>query len=160
PAARLAFMLRDAGASVLLTHESFRTTLPESELVTVCLDSQRHLFDGPPSEVPEPGITAQNAAYVIYTSGSTGQPRGGVVPHINLVRIAMAWNDVYELAGHAACYLQMASMSFDVFTGDLVRGLCLGGRLVICPHEILMSPEQLYDLMLRERVDSAEFVPA
>src|SRR5262249_40085679 len=83
PAARLAFMLRDAGASVLLTHESFRTTLPESELVTVCLDSQRHLFDGPPSEVPEPGITAQNAAYVIYTSGSTGQPRGVVVPHIN-----------------------------------------------------------------------------
>ncbi|NEP59739.1 MAG: amino acid adenylation domain-containing protein, partial [Symploca sp. SIO2G7] len=57
-------------------------------------------------------------------------------------------------------HLQMASFSFDVFSGDLVRALCSGARLVLCPREWLLEPEKLYKLMRREKIDSAEFVPA
>jgi thioesterase domain-containing protein/acyl carrier protein len=53
----------------------------------------------------------------------------------------------------------MASFAFDVFGGDMVRALCSGGKLVICPKEILLAPGQLLGLMRREEVDIAEFVP-
>jgi acyl-CoA synthetase (AMP-forming)/AMP-acid ligase II/acyl carrier protein len=54
----------------------------------------------------------------------------------------------------------MANFSFDVFSSDLTRALCSGGKLVICPMEFLLNPAALYELMLREKIDCAEFVPA
>ncbi len=49
---------------------------------------------------------------------------------------------------------------FDVFTGDWTRALCSGGKLVLCPREALLDAPRLYELMRREEVDCAEFVPA
>ena len=54
----------------------------------------------------------------------------------------------------------MASFSFDVFSGDLVRALCSGGKLVLCPREYLLAADKLYQLMLAQKIDCAEFVPA
>ena len=54
----------------------------------------------------------------------------------------------------------MASISFDVFSGDLVRALCSGGTLVLAPQEHLFNPADLYRLMRDEGIDCAEFVPA
>ena len=54
----------------------------------------------------------------------------------------------------------MASFSFDVFVGDFIRSLLSGSKLVLCPLEKVMDPEQLYALMVEEGVDCAEFVPA
>ncbi|MEP6645437.1 MAG: non-ribosomal peptide synthetase, partial [Acidobacteriaceae bacterium] len=54
----------------------------------------------------------------------------------------------------------MANFSFDVFSSDLTRTLCSGGKMVICPMELLLNPAGMYGLMLREKIDCAEFVPA
>ncbi|MBV9791146.1 MAG: non-ribosomal peptide synthetase, partial [Chloroflexi bacterium] len=57
-------------------------------------------------------------------------------------------------------HLQMANVTFDVFVGDLARALCSGGTLVLCPRDLLLAPDQLADLIHREGIDIAEFVPA
>ena len=54
----------------------------------------------------------------------------------------------------------MASPSFDVFTGDLIRSLLAGAKLVLCPLDVVIDPARVYALMVREGVDAAEFVPA
>jgi acyl-CoA synthetase (AMP-forming)/AMP-acid ligase II len=54
----------------------------------------------------------------------------------------------------------MASFSFDVFTGDLIRSLPVGSKLVLCPLEAVVDPASLVELMEHEHVDAAEFVPA
>ncbi len=108
----------------------------------------------------ESRLSAQNLAYVIYTSGSTGRPKGVMVEHGSLCNAYHAWNDAYGLSTEVKRHLQMASCAFDVFTGDWVRALASGGTLVLCPREVLLEPAKLYDLMLRERIDCAEFVPA
>ena len=99
-------------------------------------------------------------AYVIYTSGSTGKSKGVKIQHSSLVNAYLAWEDAYQLRSSASCHLQMASFAFDVFAGDLIRALCSGGKLVLCPRELLLEPQKLYALMLQEKVDCAEFVPA
>ena len=53
----------------------------------------------------------------------------------------------------------MASATFDVFTGDWVRALCSGARLVLCPRDLLLEPPRLYAYMRRHAIDCAEFVP-
>src|SRR6185369_2033617 len=62
--------------------------------------------------------------------------------------------------GIPTAHLQMASFSFDVFTGDLVRALGSGARLVLCPREVLLDAPALHRLLVAERIDAAEFVPA
>jgi non-ribosomal peptide synthetase component F len=79
PTARLAYMLADANAPVLLTQHQLRPRLPDGPAHTLTLD------DEPPassddSSNPESGASADNLAYVIYTSGSTGTPKGGRRP--------------------------------------------------------------------------------
>ena len=54
----------------------------------------------------------------------------------------------------------MASFSFDVFSGDLMRSLCSGGKLVLCDRDLLLVPQKLYELMRQQKIDFAEFVPA
>ncbi len=102
---------------------------------------------------------AENLAYILYTSGSTGRPKGVMVTHRNLVNAYYGWLRAYRLESDVRTHLQMASFGFDVFAGDMVRALCSGGKLVICPKEILLDPERLLRLIRRENVDIGEFVP-
>ncbi|PHJ93098.1 hypothetical protein VF08_35875, partial [Nostoc linckia z8] len=77
----------------------------------------------------------------------------------DLVNAFYAWEKAYQIPSLTS-HLQMASFAFDVFSGDVIRTLCSGAKLVLCPREWLLEPDKLYKLMLVEKIDSAEFVPA
>ncbi|MEU5694390.1 amino acid adenylation domain-containing protein [Actinosynnema sp. NPDC020468] len=107
-----------------------------------------------------PPVALDSPAYVVFTSGSTGTPKGVVVEHRNLASAFAAWREEYRLDTEARVHLQLAGFAFDVFTGDLVRALASGGTLVLVPRDLLFDTAALYDTMVAERVDTAEFVPA
>ena len=158
PADRLEFMLADAQPKVLLTHERLLGDLPKTGAVTIAVDVPETL-DGCCEENPAATSSGDDLAYVIYTSGSTGKPKGVMITNRSIVSAHFAWESAYRLSELTA-HLQMASFSFDVFTGDLVRSLPAGAKLVLCPVEVTVDPPRLYELIVREGVDAAEFVPA
>jgi amino acid adenylation domain-containing protein len=157
PDGRIAQVLDDARPEVLVTD----SPLPvPARAAVVDLVADAAACVGRPATNPEPWATPGDLAYVIYTSGSTGRPKGVMVSHAAIACAGRGWERAYGLALWPARHLQMAGSAFDVFTGDWVRALCHGGALVACPRELLFDPEALYDLMVHERVDCAEFVPA
>ena len=90
PPERLAFMLADAGAPVLLTRTALRAHLPAHDSSSdgvridaahiVRLDADWPAIARQPATAPATGLAPQHPAYVIYTSGSTGTPKGvGVI---------------------------------------------------------------------------------
>ncbi len=83
PRERLAFMLADAGAPVLLTQAKLRARLPAHAARLVCLDAEADAIARHPATAPATALRPQHPAYVIYTSGSTGTPKGVVVTHQN-----------------------------------------------------------------------------
>ena len=160
PSQRLAFMLKDVQAPVLLTQQSLVERLPVHDAGRViCLDLERDEIGLQRSDNPVIQTFTDQLAYIIFTSGSTGQPKGVMVSHRSLTEGYNAWKETYQLDA-VRSILQTVSFSFDVFTEDVVRALCTGAKLVMCPKEILFAPDKLYGLMLREDVDFADLVPA
>ncbi len=82
-----------------------------------------------------------------------------MITNRSLTSVHQAYEPAYGLS-ETTCHLQMASFSFDVFTGDLVRTLPKGRTLVLCPLTTVMDPRRLYELMRSAGVDCAEFVPS
>ena len=81
-----------------------------------------------------------------------------MVNHASLVNAYWAWEAAYQLSS-VKNHLQMANFAFDVFTGDLVRALCSGGKLVLCPRDLLLEADKLYQLIQQQQIDCGEFVP-
>ena len=133
PAERLQHMVSDAGVSILITQENLKSKTSEFAVQKViCLDSDRSAMSCESWENPESEVTPDNLAYVIFTSGSTGKSKGAMITHRNVVSAYAGWEKAYKLSSLRS-HFQMASFSFDVFTGDFTRALCSGGTLVLCP---------------------------
>jgi amino acid adenylation domain-containing protein len=114
PADRLAWMLADSGAPVLLTQERLLAALPPHAAREVCLDRDWPAIAGG----ADPTLGArwpapENLAYVIYTSGSTGKPKGVGVPHGALVNFLAAMGEEPGLTA-ADRLLAVTSLSFDI----------------------------------------------
>jgi len=101
PAQRIAFMLEDSFASVLVTMEALEEKLPVYRGRVVLLDLDAKAIDRCSDEAPVTRVGPQNLAYVIYTSGSTGKPKGVMVRHRGLVN-----------------YVSYAATTFDAAEGD------------------------------------------
>ena len=158
PSERLRYILEDSRVSVLLTQSRLVAGLPQPARV-VCLDGDWPAIAAERDADLECTGSPDDLAYLIYTSGSTGKPKGTMIRQRSLVNAYLGWEEAYELR-EVRSHLQMASFAFDVFTGDLVRALCSGGKLVLCPREHLLEPARLHALMREEGVEYAEFVPA
>ncbi|MDT9687069.1 amino acid adenylation domain-containing protein [Streptomyces sp. P9(2023)] len=162
PVDRLAAMTGHAGASLVITEPDGpeRLAMLGTEFLTDVLAGSA---EGTPADTPDGPNTPDDPdtpAYVIHTSGSTGRPKAVRVSHRALAALYGAWREEYGLAAAPGVHLQLAAVSFDVFTGDLVRALCSGGRLVLADRELLLNTARLYEAMTAEGVDCAEFVPA
>ena len=136
PQERIAFMLEDSGASLVVTREE---------------------VSGQGS--PSPSGNAEDLAYVIYTSGSTGKPKGVLVTHYNVTRLFDATEAWYGF-GARDVWTLFHSFAFDFSVWELWGALLYGGRVVIVPYFVSRSPEALRDLLVRERVTVLNQTPS
>ncbi|MCL6588806.1 MAG: amino acid adenylation domain-containing protein [Firmicutes bacterium] len=156
PIERVQYMLEDSGTSLLLSKSGLGGGLKFRGDILDILDPA--LYSGGPQNLGHVH-QSRDLAYVIYTSGTTGKPKGVLVEHGSLLNISLAWQRAYHLKEMDVRLLQMASFSFDVFTGDLARSLLNGGEMVICPELALIDPPALYDLIIRRRINILESTP-
>lgn len=157
PQDRLAYMLDNSQANLVIVQKDVAENLPATSAKSIFIEDIEGIEDVPSLPVVAPA----DLAYVIYTSGSTGQPKGVMNQHQALYVTYEGWKKDYHLEEvENPVYLQMASFSFDVCTGDWVRALCSGGTLVLCQKEQMMDPAQVVGLIERHGVTFAEFVPA
>src|SRR6185295_4808822 len=146
PQERLAFMLEDSRAPVLITQTHLLGALPEALLAAnrdqrladhspdcgarhvVCLDADWPVISGLPTKNFASGVTADNLAYVIYTSGSTGQPKGVLIQHAGVCNQLLWRQSAYQLSESDRA-LHIASLSFDISAWELFGPLLAGARI-------------------------------
>lgn len=149
PTERLAFMLEDSGARVLLTQSALADSLPSHCAEIVWLDQIGQTLAGS-DEKPVGGPTAESPAYVIYTSGSTGKPKGVLMPHRPLVNL-IEWQ--HEVLPEVARTIQFAPVSFDVSFQEIFSTWCAGGTLLLIDEALRRDPVRLWRFIVDERVE-------
>ncbi|WP_344010807.1 amino acid adenylation domain-containing protein, partial [Streptomyces thermospinosisporus] len=161
PADRLAYMLADSGARIVVGQQAVRDRLPAGpELRFVDLDEERDTIGWLPATPPDTAVTASDLAYVIYTSGSTGEPKGVAVEHRNVRHILAAWDEQYGLRELKLRFLSVSSLSVDLFFADLIRSLPFGGALIIASKDVTTEPPALLDLITSTGATGLEIVPS
>ncbi|WP_164019628.1 non-ribosomal peptide synthetase, partial [Pyxidicoccus trucidator] len=128
PRERLALMLEDSGAPVLVTQRRLAGGLPHEGAV-LCVDALEEPA-GQARVAVQGGARPDNAAYVIYTSGSTGRPKGVVVQHRNVLNFFAAMDARLD-APAAGVWLAVTSISFDISVLELLWTLSRGFQVVV-----------------------------
>ncbi|HEY1380282.1 MAG TPA: amino acid adenylation domain-containing protein, partial [Gemmataceae bacterium] len=130
PAERLALVLRDARAPVLVTRADVADRLPPSEAKVVRLDADADTIARRPATDPGVDVTPDHLAYVVYTSGSTGVPKGVMVRHGGLSNLLGALRRAMG-CGPGDRFLAIGTPAFDVHVLEVWHALAVGAELVI-----------------------------
>ncbi len=159
PRERMALMLEDSGARVLLTQERLGDRLPATAARVVRLDADwPEVAAGEPLAGDGPALPA-SPVYVIYTSGSTGRPKGVLVPHSALVSYVRGAVAEYGI-GPADRVLQFASVSFDTSAEEVYPCLIAGGTLVLRDDAMIGSIDAFARALERLRITAVDLPTA
>jgi amino acid adenylation domain-containing protein len=158
PWERLVFMLRDAGARVLVTNQDLGQQLSGEDWHTLALDASDARRAAEPVEggLGTPA-TADNLAYVIYTSGSTGTPKGVQITHDSLLNLVFWHQRTFGVTPDDRAS-QVASFGFDAAVWELWPYLTAGATVCIGPDLTRTSPESLRDWLIANEI-TISFVP-
>ncbi|MBZ4377523.1 condensation domain-containing protein, partial [Corallococcus sp. AS-1-6] len=154
PPERLAFMLEDCGASVLLTQQHLRDSLPALSARVLALEAEPVATQQP---LPVTPVGPEDLAYVIYTSGSTGRPKGVAVHHRALMNLVSWHQRTYSLSSQDSTALT-AGVAFDASTWEVWPSLASGASLVVPPEAVRAEPSQLLQWLAREAITTC-FMP-
>jgi len=154
PPARLAFMLGDSEARVVVSTRALAERLPAGSWQVVTLDGDADKIAAQPETQPAVTVRPEDLAYIIYTSGSTGQPKGVELVHSGLSNL-VAW---HRRAFHVTSTDRasaLASLGFDAAVWELWPYLASGASIHLPEERIRSDAKGLRDWMVSERITVA-----
>ncbi len=157
PKERLAFMLEDSGAPVLVTTRTLVSRLPERLPKLVLLDS--------PDEAPQTGAgelvppAPDSLAYAIYTSGSTGIPKAVLVPHRALTNVLESLRADPGMSSRDRV-LAVTTLSFDIAAVEIFLPLICGACVAVAPEQAQRDGREMAKLIERFNPTYLQQTPA
>jgi aspartate racemase len=157
PPERLAFMLEDAQASVLLTQQRLMGRLPQRVSQIICLDADWSLMANRSQENPASGAKPDNLVYVIYTSGSSGLPKGVEIEHTSLVNLITWHQTVFHVTATDRA-TQLAGPAFDASVWEIWPYLTAGATIYVPDENTLLSPTRIIQWLAANKI-TISFMP-
>jgi amino acid adenylation domain-containing protein len=135
PPERLAFMIRDSEAAVVLTEPELARLAPVEGPPQLCPDVNADRLEVSQTGARRPrNATAADIAYVMYTSGSTGIPKGAMITNRGLVNYLTWAVRAYEVAAGSGALVH-SSISFDLTVTSLLAPLMAGRTARLLPGD-------------------------
>lgn len=159
PSERLAFMLSDAQAPLVLTQEHLVAELSTYNGQVLCIDRDWSAkIASQDMQNVDSNVQPENGMYVIYTSGSTGLPKGVLVTHQSVMNHNVAAIKEFELIANDRV-LQFASINFDVAVEEIFPSLLCGATVVVL-NERLVSPDREFLQFLQQHALTILNIPS
>ncbi|WP_326763634.1 amino acid adenylation domain-containing protein [Streptomyces sp. NBC_01591] len=150
PTDRLAYMVADARAALVVTDSARAARLPD-EPGRFLTDRDWPSLADLPAHDPEPAASSGDLAYVIYTSGSTGRPKGVEIEHRSLVGLVRWTADTFGAAPGRRVAL-LAGVGFDAAAWELWPALATGATVCVPDDTVRLTPALLQRWLSERRV--------
>ncbi|MEU9504592.1 amino acid adenylation domain-containing protein [Streptomyces sp. NPDC048196] len=166
PAERLGSLIADADPVLLVTSEA--VSVPDRVERSARVDLSDPGTGALLAELPGAPLTDQertvpldgaHPAYVIYTSGSTGRPKAVVAEHRGLAG-HLQWMSATYPVDSGDVVLFRTAVGFDAAVWEIWLPLLTGATVSVAPDVVLRDPQRLVDLIVRDHVTTAQFVPS
>ncbi|HWB61011.1 MAG TPA: amino acid adenylation domain-containing protein, partial [Chthoniobacteraceae bacterium] len=154
PRERIAHMVADSGAALIVTQRSLAAGLPSGGAILLCLDEEWPRIGQEPGDKSLPAASPEGVAYVIYTSGSTGKPKGIAIEHRSVVNFLESMRHEPGL-GADDTLLAVTTISFDIAALEIFLPLVTGATILLASRETAADPAQLTKLFARATVMQA-----
>ncbi|MFI6644889.1 amino acid adenylation domain-containing protein [Streptomyces sp. NPDC050504] len=161
PAERLALVLRDSGAVLVLADREPSPVVAAAAPAVLRLPEafEKGQAEAGPDTAPHASPGPDDVAYVLYTSGSTGRPKGVAVGHRSLVNLLASFADRLD-SGPRHAWLGLTSLSFDISALEIYLPLITGGRLVLAPDGLAVDGPGLLALIGSAGVTHVQATPS
>lgn len=159
PTERLAFMIENAGALIVITNEAIRATLPNYGVLFISLENEEAAIRVEDSSDYQAQVLPENLAYMVYTSGSTGVPKAVMVTHRSVCNLAQTQKILFGMDSESRV-LQFASWSFDASVSELWTTILAGGCLCLASRQELQDSAELQNIMHREQITTVTMPPS
>ncbi|HET8934106.1 MAG TPA: amino acid adenylation domain-containing protein [Polyangiales bacterium] len=154
PRDRIAFMLEDSAAELVVTEPEFVDRFDKAVLLAAGPE-----FAGASSERPQPSAAVTDPCYAIYTSGSTGRPKGVVLTHRAVVNTLEWVSRTYEVhPGDRLLFV--TSPCFDLSVYDMFGTLGAGATVVVASSECMREPRTFVDSIISQKITVWDSAPA
>jgi len=151
PKDRLAYILEDSRAPVLITQPALHSALGSGRAEALYLEKDWAILSGQSAESLPLVTQPENLAYIIYTSGSTGKPRGVLLTHRGLVNHGIASIDLYGIE-RSDRVLQFSSISFDIAVEEIFPTWFAGATVVLRSDEMSLAATDFLRWIKQHRI--------
>jgi amino acid adenylation domain-containing protein len=158
PPDRVRYVLRDAGASVVLAQTALTKTWSFGDAQVVHLDGDWGAIARADTARPSSPVGGEDLAYVIYTSGSTGKPKGVEVTHRAVVNLLQSMLERPGLA-ETDVLAAVTTLSFDISGLELFLPLCAGARVAIVSREAAQFGVKLLEYLKEIKATVVQATP-
>jgi amino acid adenylation domain-containing protein len=159
PKDRIAYIMEDARAPVLLTQQALLASLPEQQANVVLLDAHWSAIGNEETSNLSPLAKAENLAYVIYTSGSTGKPKGVQLEHRSVVNFLCTMQDEPGL-DESDVVAAVTTLCFDIAGLEIYLPLVTGAQVLVISREEASDGNKLQARMRSAGVTVMQATPA
>ncbi|MCI0495000.1 condensation domain-containing protein, partial [candidate division KSB1 bacterium] len=159
PKERLAYILEDSAATILLTTKKLTGIFADTTAKIICLDADWETIAQESNDNLDNEANPENLAYVIYTSGSTGKPKGTLLSHRGLCNFVRVFSGNLHIGANSRM-LQFASIGFDASVAEIFPPLLSGASVILARQETLLSVADLYELIQQKEITVATLPPS
>jgi non-ribosomal peptide synthetase-like protein len=161
PQDRLAYIVKDAGARIVLSLSHVRDRLADVAAELICVDEVTALVaaeDDSRLTDAEKGSAVDELCYIIYTSGTTGRPKGVAIEHASICNFVRVAAEVYGMQSRDRVYQGM-TIAFDFSVEEIWVPFAAGATLVPKPGGSSLLGLELREFLQARRVTALCCVP-
>ena len=151
PVERLAFMLRDSSASIVVSTKRLAEGFPSREWRMVRVDGDAEKIAAAPDTALESGVGPDDLAYIIYTSGSTGQPKGVELIHSGLSNLVGWHQRAFQVTAADRASAQ-STLGFDAAVWEMWSYLSCGASLHLADESVRNDATALRDWIVSRHI--------
>lgn len=139
PNDRIDYMLSDSNAIALVTENSAKYISFKNKVFIDKISNE--LIENINTDE-----SIENPFSVIYTSGSTGAPKGIKTTNKGIVNLINSYKNIIKAESYNN-FLSICSMSFDMFTVEIILPLLLGKNVILTNEEEHKSPVDINNII-------------